>query len=339
MESLNSSNRIAARPLVRKKLELCVEPHWWTWTQCSTIPWNRSLQQAGVSSFRHQPHRLYHYFGAALAKPGLVRNFRVSKKKAFLLGLNWASETRLFPITYWHEVIPWITDCWPPQFAKWHRIFRRHSFPHVFFSAQDCLKEFAPRHPDIAFHWLPEAVVPENFDPTLPLAARDWGVLEMGRKYETYHSVLREALPMEPQHIHGRFFQPGAELRSSLARAKVLVCFPKSVSSPGEAGGIETLTPRYLEGMASGCLVIGQSPRELIDLFGFNPVIEVDWARPGAQIQDVLENPNQYQPMVDRNLQRLREVGTFNTRASTMLSVLYHSGYYWDASEDIPIRK
>ena len=282
---------------------------------------------SGLPARHHQPNRLYHYLGGGLAKAGLVRNVYASPKTACVLGLNWASETRLFPVTYTREIIPWITDCWPPQFEKWHQIFRRHAFRHVFFSARDCIKVFAARHPHICFHWLPEAVEPDGFDPSRPLPDRDWGVFEMGRKHPGYHAALKQALVTGVQHVHDRFVQPGLELREALARTQILICFPKSVSLPREASGVETLTPRYLEGMASGCLLVGQAPHELVDLFGYNPVVEVDWHAPQQQIQNILARIGDYQSLVNRNRQQLQVAGTFTRRAAEMLSILRAAGY------------
>ena len=49
-----------------------------------------------------------------------------------------------------------------------------------------------------------------------------------------------------------------------------------SSPKPELAGDIETLTQRYWECMLSRIVMLGHAPQELIDLIGYNPVIEID---------------------------------------------------------------
>ncbi len=317
--------KMPQRPL----LKVCMEPHWYTWTQCSTIPWNEALCAEGVRPVRHQRHRLVYYIAATLGKAGLVRNLGGSRRNAFLVGLNWASENRLFPVCYQNEIVPWITDCWGVDFPKWRKVFSRHRFRHVFFSARDAIGVFKTNFPDTTFHWLPEAVVGSRFDPRLSLAERKWKVFELGRNYPPYHAVIRKASRAMGCHLFDKFVDPERELPGVLATTALLVCFPRSITNPQQAGPIETVTPRYFEGMASGCLLIGHAPAELVDLFGYNPAVEVDWARPAEQLNEILGNLAAYQPLVQRNLERTHQAGTFTHRARQMLHVLGEHGYRW----------
>ncbi|WP_200382537.1 hypothetical protein [Thiococcus pfennigii] len=74
------------------------------------------------------------------------------------------------------------------------------------------------------------------------------------------------------------------------------------------------MTQRYLEAIGSGCLIVGESPQEIIDLFGFDPVIPVDWKNPVKQLFNVLKSIESYQEHVDRCRLRFLEVGTFSSR-------------------------
>ena len=56
------------------------------------------------------------------------------------------------------------------------------------------------------------------------------------------------------------------------------------------AGKIETLTQRYWECMLSRCLIVGRAPFELINLIGYNPVIEVEWGNESEQLLRILNN-------------------------------------------------
>ena len=73
-----------------------------------------------------------------------------------------------------------------------------------------------------------------------------------------------------------------------MSKSKIMVCFPQCDTNPGRAGNIETLTIRYWEAMLSGCVIIGRAPNELINLIGYNPVIEVDWERAQEQLEEIL---------------------------------------------------
>jgi len=80
------------------------------------------------------------------------------------------------------------------------------------------------------------------------------------------------------------------------------------------------VTHRYFESIASKCLILGHAPKELIDLFGYNPVIEVAWGSEFEQIRSLLNNIATYQEFVERNYERLLEVGTWESRIAMILS-------------------
>jgi hypothetical protein len=82
------------------------------------------------------------------------------------------------------------------------------------------------------------------------------------------------------------------------------------------------MTLRYLEGMASGCLLLGHAPAELLELAGFNPVVEVDWDAPDRQVRQILKNPGHWQPHVDRALKAVRAMGDWSVRVCTLRTEL-----------------
>ena len=58
-----------------------------------------------------------------------------------------------------------------------------------------------------------------------------------------------------------------------MSKIKIVVSFPQNITNPKKAGDIETLTQRYWESMLSRNIIVGQAPEELIELIGYNPVI------------------------------------------------------------------
>jgi hypothetical protein len=74
--------------------------------------------------------------------------------------------------------------------------------------------------------------------------------------------------------------------------------------------------------MASKCVILGRAPQELKDLFGYNPVIEVQDGHEFEQIESVLSSPDSYLDLVESNYRRLLEVGTWQHRVEQILSTV-----------------
>ncbi len=240
----------------------------------------------------------------------------------------------------WSEVIPYVSDCWPDDYERWVAKLKRMRPRVLFVSARGSAEFLQQRLPQVSVHWLPEAIDPTQWDGSRPLAGRQLDVLELGRNHPRYHAQVRGAL--RPGVTH-RFAVDGSRipifpgfdaLRAGLADAKIQVCFPKSMTHPDEAPdqgagakGLETVTQRYFEAIASGSLIVGHSPAELTDLFGYDPTVAADLDDPVAQLHALLDCIEDYQPLVDRNHARLLEVGTWDARVAEMLAVLSEHGY------------
>ena len=149
--------------------------------------------------------------------------------------------------------------------------------------------------------------------------------MELGRKYDLYHSKIVGALRKDGRsHLFEQvreqkiFPHDKNSLAEGMGNAKIMICFPGGLTHH-HTGGVETATHRYFETFASKCLPLGHAPQELIELFGYIPVIEADLKRPAEQLNDILQNINDYQDFVDRNYDRLLKVGTWDVRAKQIL--------------------
>jgi hypothetical protein len=184
------------------------------------------------------------------------------------------------------------------------------------------------RVPEVDFRWLPEAGDPAGFRSNTPLSNRPVDVLEIGRSYPDYHAAIREPLAKIGR-IHS-FPPPNKPVAfpyehavKAISEAKVVVCFPKTVTDPARAAGVETSTFRYFESIFSKCLMVGHCPEELITVLGFNPVIEADMTRPAAQLlDDILPKVSDFQPLVERNYQTMVQKWTVHHQAEIVLSAL-----------------
>lgn len=291
----------------------------------------------GMPAVHNQPNAAIVLIAKALAHTGLTRNLFKLQHKAFLAPLMGPSERRLFPTCYAYESIVHCFDCWPPEYDRWERIFRRHRVETAFFSARQSAEHFQERLPGMTSLRLPEAVDPSNYVAAVPLGERCTDVLELGRSYDRYHEAITPTLASSGAVHHysegprALIFPLREELARGLSNSKISVCFPSSITHPERSGSVETVTYRYFESIASNCLVLGSCPSELIDLFGYNPCVEADFSRPSEQIEELLHDIGSWQSFVDHNYERLLQVGTYETRARQLLDALARRGY------DVPL--
>jgi hypothetical protein len=184
--------------------------------------------------------------------------------------------------------------------------------------------------------WLPEAVDPAEYNVGPQLADRSVDVLELGRKYDAFHRNVVSGLAQSGR-VHryeradgARVFPTRDALRDGLASSRISVCFPRSMTHPDETGGVETVTHRYFESMASRCIILGHAPQELIDVFGYNPVVEVESGAEFSQIGEILGDLRPLQDQVDANFRRLLEVGTWRSRVPVVLQQIEDAGLVAD---------
>lgn len=243
---------------------------------------------------------------------------------------GYVPDSTCFPTSLWTRFIPYFFDCWEPVFSRWESFFRRNRTALAFLTARDAAEHFQARFPSRRFLWLPESVDPAAHRCDVPLADRTIDVLELGRKYDQFHIRLAPILAASGmthrfEKIKGEIIFPTREdLISGLANTRISICFPQSLTDPMRCGKVETVTLRYFESIASKCLVVGKCPLELRDLFGYNPVVEVD---DPADVVDVVHRIAAYQPLVDRNYQRLLEVGTHSARVDSLIGELRTAGF------------
>ncbi len=293
---------------------------------------NRGMREAlgrlGVRRADRQIIPPTRFVARVAAKLTLVRNFaRVGDRR--LVTLSWASDMSTFPDAYVCESVPWIYDCWGQQWALWEALLRRHRTRLAFFSARQNAEHFAKVIPGLTTHWLPEALDLSLLQPGKPLAQRTQHVFEMGRRLAAVHEKIREPLKAAGKsHVYQvgprtHKVIPGLDnLYKTLGDTATMVCYPKVMTHPDGAGGVETLTQRYIESIGSGALAVGYCPAELKELFGFNPMVDLSTTDPAGHLLDILANLESYQPLVDKSLARVKEVGSFDSRARAMLDAI-----------------
>jgi hypothetical protein len=235
------------------------------------------------------------------------------------------AEYRLFPVSYFSDVIVYCFDCWPHRYDRWEAFFLRNKIKLAFFSARESARFFTRKIPQMTSVWAPEATDPNRYVCDRPLRMREIDVLEMGRRFQDYHRQIADALKRDGRvHLYEKkewqlVFSTREDLVRGLGNSRISICFPRSLTHPARAGGLETVTHRYFESIASKCIIVGRCPEELSELFGYNPVVEADLNDPYGQLEDILSRTGEFQELVDRNYRRLLEVGTWRVRVGSII--------------------
>jgi hypothetical protein len=263
-----------------------------------------------------------------LSRLRAVRGTKRTATKPFIVTMIGPEEHRLFPWSLVDRCVIVAYDVWPSSYPWWSAFFRRHHLRVAFMSSSQSARWFLQNGDLRAAFWLPEAIDADEFESRRPLAARSIDVLELGRKNEEFHShVLAPLMAHGLKHLYqverDRVIFPTRDgLVGGLADTKVLICYPACDTHPARAGNVETLTQRYLEGLASGCVLAGRGPRELVEVLGFDPVIRLESSQPVDGLLNVLANIGDYQALVDRGVRAVRERANWDLRVESLQSTL-----------------
>ena len=286
----------------------------------------RAASDIGLQLISVPENRAFSGIGSVFSRLGLSRTVPGCGRLG-LCPVAWASDRDVFPLQFRYRLVPWIYDCWGPQLDQWRRLLRRLDPPVVFFSSRDAMRFLSSAIPGSSCHWVPEAVDASVYDSGGPLIDRPIAVLEIGRTWPGFSERFGSSLASAGV-CHIRPTAPGSvgivDLPSTLKQARIVVCYPKSITHPELAGGVETVTHRYFEAMASRCILVGHCPDELRDLWGYNPVVEVGSHTEPAILMQIALDPAGHQDLVDRNYRMLQECGLWKHRIRCMVEHCEH---------------
>lgn len=236
-----------------------------------------------------------------------------------------------FPDYARYEVVPMFWDCWPCYFEKTRDWLVRHRVKTTIFSSRQTAERMREALPNINIIWCAEAVDDSVYDKGKLLKDREIDLLEFGRSNDkVVDAVKLEQIKIgekDLNHIctkqHGKFIYTNEQLYQAMGTAKVTIALPRSMTQPEIAGDIETLTQRYWECMFSRMVMVGHAPQELIDFIGYNPVIELRADVSSEDlIRDVLDHIEDYQGLVDRNMETAKRLGSWKVRMKWLMGEL-----------------
>lgn len=273
-----------------------------------------------------QPRPL-HYF---IHRYSIPFRFRQSPKEARLMFVS-SSILRFTTFADYvrYEVIPMIWDCWPRFFGNVADFLESNNVKTAIFTSSMTADLMRKRFPGMNILSVPEGIDKTPYLAGKPLKDRSIDLVEFGRSNK---NVLN--IGFAGQNIVHKYSKNGEwvfptnnALYEGLADSKVSLTFPRCDTHPEMAGNIETLTQRYWECMLSRVVMVGRAPFELINLIGYNPVLEIGDRNAEDLILDIVRNPDTYQDLVDKNRAAALKYSGWDTRMKNVMTFLKNCGY------------
>ena len=259
---------------------------------------------------------------------GLGTIFRIKGKSLFILmGVDSFRRTYPFSLMEAEAKCVYFFDAWENKFAEVERFIRQHNIGIAFFSSKQASAHFLRRMPEIKSCWIPEGIA-EGVYRYVPYEKKDIDVLQLGRKYDHYHDGIvdhctRNKITYKYEVKKGNVIFPAKDdFIRGLARTRISICFSSDITHPERSGCISTMTQRYLQSMLSKCLVLGNTPDEMRDLFGYEPVIAADLKDPMGQLDSLLKNFHDFIPLIERNYGEVLRKHAWKCRIAEMQSIL-----------------
>ena len=190
-----------------------------------------------------------------------------------------------------HEVIPFIWDCWEEFDDKLCSWIERHRIKSCIFTSGISASRIQARLQHLNILTITEGIDIDRYNAGKELKEREIDLYCFGRLPQYVHDTDFSGLTVT-------FNGTDREFGERIVNAKVTIAVPRCDVVPTCH---ETLTQRYWECMLSRMVMIGRAPKELTDLIGYNPVIDIDYNNLYGQIKDITSNIERYQSLVDRN--------------------------------------
>ncbi len=214
----------------------------------------------------------------------------------------------------------WMYDAWEPLFDEIEKTIRAYKINMVFTASKQSADYFNTLNiPNFQSHWIPEGIDVDQYQ-FIPYSQRTTDVLQLGRKWNEYHEKIKtieKDIVYQYEKKAGEIIFPTREdFLFGLANSKISICVPSDITHPERTGKISTITNRYLQSMASKCLLLGKIPNDMVHLFDYNPIIEIDDNNPVAQIEAILSNFDAYIPLIEKNYETIKSFHNWDNRVA-----------------------
>lgn len=284
------------------------------------------IESGGEHMPSHYPPKILHGFFHKYELPALHKNNKIAQLR-FVEPVTIELDT--FPDYSRYEIIPLIWDCWPIYLGKTCQWFVKHDVRTAIFTSSQTAKRVKEKLPHVNVITITEGINTSLYKGDIKLLKdRRIDILEVGRmNYTFFKSVLPDSINHVRTGILKAKFKTNEDFRKALNDAKVTITVPRCDTQPERAGDIETLTQRYWENMLSGIVMVGRAPKELTDLIGYNPVINWNGVDATNTTLDILNNLDNYQPLVYKNRETAMMMADWSIRIKYIKEQLVSLGY------------
>lgn len=273
----------------------------------------------------HYPYKMLHGLAYNYFFPAINKNKKEARLR-FVSGYSINFDT--FPDYVFYEIIPIVWDCWPKNVPVVESFFRKYDVKTAVFTSSQTAEIFRSKLPAMNILTITEGVNVDLYHRGKDLKERTIDVLEVGRAWvEFFESPLLEGINHIKTGNMARAFNTDEEFRLGLADAKVTINVPRCDVDKKTAGDIDTLTQRYWECMLSRVVMVGRAPKELIDLIGYNPVVDWDGEDASPVVNGILSHIEDYQQIVDRNYETALRLASWAIRINQIKEFLVKKGY------------
>lgn len=295
----------------------------------------------GKPSFKQQPYDAWVAIGGKTAEAHYPPTFLhgLAYQYSFASFGRKQSEARLrfiepvslsfdtFPDYMRYEIIPMVWDCWPMYFEKVVRWFQRYRVRTAIFTSSQTAERMRKVFPSMNILSVTEGISTKSYHAGEPLADRSIDLLEYGSMERNFFHYHVEGVNHVNRENANGCMDTFEQLASTMSHAKITIALPRCDTAPEITGGIETLTQRFWECMLSRTVLLGRAPKELLDVVGYNPVIDLDRKNPAKQVRDIVRHISDYQELVDKNHEVALEKASWEIRMKRAMEWLGSLGY------------
>lgn len=236
----------------------------------------------------------------------------------------------------------YLFDAWPAAYTKIVSIVEELQIDILFVSSRQSTVSLQKLCGKTRVVWVPEGCKAEDYCYKHQLDKKI-DVLQLGRRYDLLHNQIypffrKKKIVYLYEINRGQIIFPTrSEFLEGLGSSKISICFPQSTTNPKYAEGVNTMTNRYLQSMASKCLVVGESAEEMKALFPYNPVIELDMDRSAQQIEQILLDYDSYQDLIEENFRQVKINHTWQRRWKDWILPVLQKGKITEFNHDTMI--
>lgn len=289
----------------------------------------RIAKQKKIKVYYSKRSRLKSLLLKMLSTFKFTKAFFLNKEKTVSLSLLMGDGySVLLPHLLKHQSnFVYMYDAWP----RFHKHIQEQAellnVKAIFFSSKAVTEKFNLRNSTVQAYWVPEGIDLLDYQFVTP-ALKDIDVLEFGRKYLAYHQKIVEPLRKATySHLYEKvkgkvIFETRTEFLSALSKAKISICIPSNITHPERSEGISSMTLRYLQSMASKCLILGVMPDEMRLLFDYEPIIEINFNAPEKQILEILNNYQHYLPLIEKNYNVVKKSHLWDNRLADIITII-----------------